>query len=228
MDHPCHRCGATLEEGVPFCSQCGAPQIRVTPPASADLTPATPPLPPGTPYEIQPPAQPVSLGPVQAQPIDWSQALPAAALAGSLIAIGTLIPIVSVGCCLWMLLGGALSVVFYRRRKAGMVVTRGMGARLGLVTGLLGFFIYAFLEAIRIAVFRLGDTMRSAMRQAIERSAAQSPDPRAQEILQWMLSPAGLAVILTIFIVMFFLAFLVFSAAGGALGAALWGQKETQ
>ncbi len=29
MDHPCHKCGQSAEDGVPFCSHCGAPQIRV-------------------------------------------------------------------------------------------------------------------------------------------------------------------------------------------------------
>jgi hypothetical protein len=29
MDHPCYKCGHSVEDGKPFCSQCGAPQIRV-------------------------------------------------------------------------------------------------------------------------------------------------------------------------------------------------------
>ena len=29
MDHPCHKCGHDIEDGKAFCSQCGAPQIRV-------------------------------------------------------------------------------------------------------------------------------------------------------------------------------------------------------
>lgn len=172
----------------------------------------------------------MSLGPplTQARVVDWAQGLPAAALAGGLIAIFTIIPIVSLGCCLWMLAGGALAVVFYRRRVPDIVVTRGMGARLGLAAGGLGFLIWAVLYAIEVAVFRLGGKLRSAMITGIERSAAANPDPSARQIVQWLESPAGLAVILTIFIVAFFFAFLAFASAGGALGAALFGQKESK
>src|SRR6202046_4320983 len=32
MDHPCYQCGHIVEDGKPFCAQCGAPQIRVAMP----------------------------------------------------------------------------------------------------------------------------------------------------------------------------------------------------
>ncbi len=35
MDHPCHKCGHSVEDGKPFCSQCGAPQIRVAMPEAS-------------------------------------------------------------------------------------------------------------------------------------------------------------------------------------------------
>ena len=35
MDHPCYKCGHSVEDGKPFCSQCGAPQIRVLLPEAA-------------------------------------------------------------------------------------------------------------------------------------------------------------------------------------------------
>ena len=41
MDHPCYKCGHSIEDGKPFCSQCGAPQIRVAmPEPSLELVPA--------------------------------------------------------------------------------------------------------------------------------------------------------------------------------------------
>src|SRR5579863_1567977 len=36
MDHPCHKCGHSTEDGKAFCSECGAPQIRV---AISDVSP---------------------------------------------------------------------------------------------------------------------------------------------------------------------------------------------
>src|SRR5688572_9464475 len=29
MEHPCHQCGTSIADGVPFCPHCNAPQIRV-------------------------------------------------------------------------------------------------------------------------------------------------------------------------------------------------------
>src|ERR1051326_7417864 len=58
MDHACHQCGQEIEEGTPFCRHCGAPQIRI--PGLEEA--ATPPMPPGTPGEVQPPAEPVVIG----------------------------------------------------------------------------------------------------------------------------------------------------------------------
>src|SRR5512146_3268581 len=94
MEYSCHQCGTAVEEGTAFCPQCGAPQIRV---ASAQQAPASPPLPPGTPETAQPPAEPVALEPGTAEAvlpprIEWSQALPAAAMAGLALAVAWIIP----------------------------------------------------------------------------------------------------------------------------------------
>ena len=35
MDHPCYKCGHSVEDGKPFCLECGAPQIRVAMPEPA-------------------------------------------------------------------------------------------------------------------------------------------------------------------------------------------------
>jgi len=35
MDHSCYKCGHSVEDGKPFCGQCGAPQIRVPMPEAA-------------------------------------------------------------------------------------------------------------------------------------------------------------------------------------------------
>ena len=39
MEYPCHQCGTTVQEGIAFCPQCNAPQIRV-----AVEQPLTPPI----------------------------------------------------------------------------------------------------------------------------------------------------------------------------------------
>jgi zinc-ribbon domain len=221
VDHTCHRCRATIEEGVPFCPQCGAPQIRV---AGTNVPAEGSTFPPGTPGGIQPPAQPVPL--TADTGINWSNGVPAAALAGLLMAIVCVIPVLGVGCCLWILGGGALAVMFYQRRQKPLVVSRGMGMRLGLLSGIFGFFIYAVLEAFRIVVFHLGGVISTAMRQGMERAASQNPDPHAQQVLQWLMSPPGMAAMATVFTAAYFIGFLVFASFGGALGASIWGQRQ--
>lgn len=218
-----------MEDGVPFCQNCGAPQIRV-----AATVPAAPPasesLPPGTPENMQPPAQPVPLPALPPHALDWHVGLAAAAVGGVAAGVASVIPVISIGCCLWMLGGGALAVSFYRRRRPFSEVTAGMGARLGAVAGVLGFFIFASLTAMRLFVevvlLHLGPRIREEMRQIMEQSAARNPDPQVQAMVQWMTSPQGFATMVTVGMVMFFLAFVIFSSAGGALGASLFGKRE--
>src|SRR5258705_9336198 len=77
--------------------------------------------------------------------IDWAQALPATSLAGLIAALLMMTPLAAFG--LAMLIGGSLSVVFYRRRNPVANITPGMGSRLGMVSGMLGGFIFAVLLA---------------------------------------------------------------------------------
>src|SRR5512147_586202 len=129
MEHPCHQCGTAVEEGTAFCPQCGAPQIRVV---TARQEPASPPLPPGTPEDAQPPAQPVELGtqaaaqPVAPPRIQWSQAVPAAAGAGAVLALAWVIP--PLGFVLWVVAAGLVGVAFYRRKVPDATLTPRQGA----------------------------------------------------------------------------------------------------
>jgi hypothetical protein len=130
--------------------------------------------------------------------------------------IGLLVVLTS-WCCMFM--GGALGVRFYRRQDQESIISAGMGARVGALSGLLGFFFYAVPQALRLVFFHLGGTVRDAMQKAIEQSAAQNPDPRAQEMMRNLLSPGALAAFVTVLVVVFFLFFIALSSLGGAVGA---------
>jgi hypothetical protein len=112
-----------------FCPHCNAPLIRV---AVAETVPSFRTIE----GEV---SSSISYLSAPASRIDWAQAVPAAALAGFIGAILTVIPVATFG--LGMFIGGALSVVLYRRRRFMADVTPGMGARLGIVSGLFGFAI---------------------------------------------------------------------------------------
>lgn len=213
MEHPCYRCGAAVDDGVAFCPQCNAPQIRV---AATDAAPR-----PGVEAVPVPGGHP---GPSPAGAIQWSQALPATALGGLIAALALSIPLGAFA--LGMLAAGALSVVFYHRRNPAAAVTPAVGARLGAVSGVLGFGILALLIAIEVAVFRSGQELRAALLDALKQSAARNPDPQAQQLLQYLNTPQGLALVVVLLLIVVFLIFLTLSTLGGALGAALWRRKE--
>jgi hypothetical protein len=223
MDHACHQCGTEIEEGTPFCRHCGAPQIRIP---TLD-EPASPPMPPGTPADAQPPAVPVPVGQApQLGPagIDWQQALPAALWAGALLAVAWIVPYI--GYFLWIIAAGAVAVAFYRRRVPQAPITPAIGARIGAVCGLFGFVGFAALMAVALLLLRGSTKFREMLQQAMQQAAASNPDPKAQELLAQMTSPAGLAFIVTLVMVVFLVGFVALSAAGGAIGAWLHRQKS--
>jgi len=210
MTHPCHNCGTPVEDGVSFCPACNAPQIRV---AAAEPTPVV--AAPGTfAATLVPPA------------IQWRDGLRAALIAGIGAGIVSVLPIISMGVCLWMLAGGAAAVSIYPKRQPNDVVTTGMGARLGSVTGVFGFAVFAIFSALGMLIG--GGAIREVLRRSMEQAARNNPDPRAQEIMQRLTSPEGMAMIVTITMIALFFAFVIFSAAGGALWAAMQPRNEAQ
>lgn len=156
--------------------------------------------------------------------IEWSQALPAAALAGLIAAVLMMTPLAGFG--LGMVIGGSLSVVFYRRRIPVASVTPWMGVRLGMVSGILGGVIFTALISIGTVVFRAGDTIREKLMEGMQQAAARNPDPQAQEVMEFFKSPQGIVVLLTMALIGVLLAFVIFSGLGGAIGAALLRRKE--
>ncbi|MBZ5705770.1 MAG: hypothetical protein LAN63_10480 [Acidobacteriia bacterium] len=177
MEHPCYRCGAAVDDGVAFCKQCNAPQIRVAGGDAASQAGA----------EIAPAPSALYLGSPQAGVIQWARALPATALGGLIAALAMATPLGVFG--LGMLAAGALSVVFYRRRNPAANVTPAMGARLGAVSGALGFGMFAILTSIEMVVFRSGGELRTALLDAVRQSAARSSDPQAQQMLEYLKTP---------------------------------------
>ena len=113
MEQPCYKCGQVVEEGVPFCPHCSAPQIRVVlaEPAPSPIFAA---VGPSQDTAAFPSAQIV---PVLALPMQWAEAFrpcALAALVASLLMSMGLNPFVA------MFSVGFLAVVFYRQRRRGI------------------------------------------------------------------------------------------------------------
>ena len=233
MEIPCYKCQAPIEEGVAFCPHCGAPQIRVSIPEGNAVS--SPPFPPDSPGSLSPPPTesvfPASEGPYPHGPaeVDWNQAWRGALLAGTGAAVLMVIPVISTGCCLWMLGAGALSVSLYQKRVPG-TVTPGMGMKLGALAGVFGFGLNAVFRAIQFSFPGAREAFREALQQQLNRSMATSPDPQTQEItrrvFEWVNTPGGTATMVVSSAIMMAFIFLFFTAAGGALGASVFGRSR--
>lgn len=207
-----------IEDGTPFCPHCGAPQIRVQVPEGAQ--PAdSPAFIPGTPAEMQPPAQPVSLSgislPQQSSGFHWGEAFPSIAIAGVVTGLASFLPFG----VLWTIAGGFFAVFLYRRKHFGWPLTSGTGAKLGAVTGLIGYAIFSIVAAIDFT--RPNSTLRQMLTQALQEAASRNSDPAVQDMYHKMSTPEGMAIMVVAMMIVLFAFFLGLGAAGGALGASL-------
>jgi len=125
-----------------------------------------------------------------------------------------------------MIAAGVLAVLFYRRRNPGGSLSPGMGARLGAVSGALGFGIFAVFTAMEMLVFHSGSEVRAYLLEAIEQTALRASDPEAQQVVTYLKSPPGLALLMALTLAMMFFFFLIFASLGGTLAATLLRRKE--
>ena len=226
MEHPCYKCATSIDESLAFCPHCGAPQIRVASPEddsaqspmSTDATPQV--LPPsswapGTPAYVP-------------NAIQWDFAWKGALLSGLAAALLTAVPVLSLGCCLWLLGAGALAVWLYQRRAPGTLVTPGMGMRIGSVAGVIGFVATTIWSVVRFTTN--SQEFRTAIQVQMEKSISANPDPRAQEIMRQFMTnlntPQGLATFFVLMLAIMAVVFVLFGAAGGAFGASLFARRR--
>jgi len=237
VEYPCYRCQAVIQEGAAFCPHCGAPQIRVVAPEGETHTIQPTPDSSG---EMLPPPQPIAppqswtMGglPQSLQPgaIRWDLAWKGALLCGVGAAVLSAIPIVSVGCCLWMLVAGALSVTLYQKQVPGTLITPGMGMRVGALAGVFGFMVNAVVTTVSFVAFRSNGDFRRALQEQMDKQLSSNPDPKVKEmmqrVLEWVATPQGAATMMVLVLVTLAVVFLLFTAAGGALGASLFGRRR--
>jgi hypothetical protein len=214
VEHPCQQCGAIVADGVAFCSQCKAPQIRVLtyePPAAYSSGE----------HALAPESVRALVSPGRVQ---WSHAVPAAALAGAITAVAMLLPLGLFG--LEMVAAGALAVLFYRRRTPLGELTPGMGARIGAASGLFGFGLLLLLTGIGTLLFPNRSQLRQTMEAALEQAAARSSDPQAQQALAYFKTPEGMALVIALGVGVMLMIFLAMSSLGGMLGAVVLRRRE--
>lgn len=129
-----------------------------------------------------------------------------ALLGGLITGILSVIPIVSICCCLWAALGGFLASFMYIRSSADRV-TPGTGAGLGAMAGAVGALIYLVI-GIPIALFFGTAQMEGAFRA----SGVEVP-------------LGGIALVLVTALLVATL-ILIFSTLGGILGVPIFEKRK--
>jgi hypothetical protein len=217
MDQTCAKCGSPVGDGVAFCPQCKAPQIRVAvapamdAPAPSDWTLGSVPRPIGT-----------SAG---ALGIIWQQALPAAAKGGVLSALVAIIAGLLGGPELGaaMLLGPAVAigagfaVFLYRSRTHGLPISASGGAKIGAASAVFSFLIVGALMLTSLMV--RGDEIRAQLPAMLSQAPSQGYSPeQIQQMSEFLKSDSGFAA----FTILVFGCLLLIFLAAGTLGGAMY------
>jgi hypothetical protein len=220
VDHRCYQCGATVQDGVSFCLQCNAPQIRVS------VAEPSSPLDAGG--EIRIP-RPSYSGAPRGFNLEWAHALPSAFLG---LLIGSILSGILQGAfALAMVPAGFLSVYFYHRRNPLVGLTVGLGARLGAISGALGFGILGIVSAVAtFMVYSVGE-IRALVLKAVQEYLSRNVDPQMQQVqmqqfLEIYNSRQGFILMLVLGSIVMFIIFLALSSIGGIIGAAVFRRKK--
>ena len=158
MEQPCYKCGQAVEQGIPFCPHCTAPQIRVViaePVAGPAVFP-----------ENTESSDDAAILPERSQtllvvlPVRWAQILKPCGLA-ALVATG----LVGLGLNLFvaMIGTGFLSVVFARQWRPGTVVKPTAGAGIGALGGLLWYALSSLMGTLIVVFLHKGGEVRNQL-----------------------------------------------------------------
>lgn len=234
MEHVCHQCGASVEDGRPFCRQCNGPQIRVAiaeaEPVSVvdrdleeESAPALPSPSRATNFTaaFRDPYKPASYS---AGAIDWPRAWRASAFAALLAAFLTILPF-GAPVALVIVIGGFLSVFFYRRTMPTPHLTLGAGARVGALSGILGYVASVTFLRFGTSTFSAGGEFHHKLLAILQQHTAAGADAQMQQAMDFYKSSPGFTVMIVVGLVMALAAFLLLSGLGGLVGVALLKRK---
>jgi hypothetical protein len=214
METNCERCHQTVTDGSRYCPVCGLPQIVYSGENG------------GSPDQPEDGREPVR----DAGSVHWKAALrtvltlaiPAGILCSMLSPIGIL------GLML-MGLAGTWSVILYMRKDKPAWITIGAGARIGLVTGVLGGWVAAATSGLTLYVLRFwlhkGSLFDDFWQNMVSGQMTQqwkSMGVDAQTIAEarsWLLAPEGRGGWVLGAIGLLIAAELGIAMAGGALAA---------
>jgi hypothetical protein len=214
MEITCNRCHRTVQTEDCYCPACGLPQLVY----SAEDAAAQ-----GSSDRFNEPVR-------DAGSIAWRPALrvvlmlaiPAGLLCSAFSPVGIL-------GLLWMAAAAAWAVLLYVRSQQAPWITLGAGARIGLVTGILGGWTAAATTGLTLVVMRFLlhqdkdiDGFWLSLNDQLQKQLSAGADAQSVALVRsWILSPEGRAGFALVGIVLLVSMLLFFAVAGGALGARL-------
>jgi hypothetical protein len=223
-----------VEDGVPFCPNCGAPQIRVAiareetdtalvPAASGEEPAAGEPAPAQRAEAVFSRADAALSAKYERRVVIFS-----ALAAGLAAGIGSLVPFVPF-ITLCMVAAGGLAVTLYKRRLPYVSVPARRGFRIGALAGLFGFLLNAATSVFGMLSAENRTALYEAMQERLKEALAVNSDPAAKQMVKnlgdMVSTPGGLAAVFAFSLCLFGLLFVLLSGIGGAIGAALFGKK---
>ena len=217
MEVPCYKCGQAVDEGIPFCPDCAAPQIRVViaqPAAALAGEPA------GVAHAGPIVADSSSATESAVRPARVFRPCVLAAIAGSiLVFLGLNFFVATLG-------AGFLSVVFYRQQVAGLVIKASAGARLGALSGLCFFACFALLCGAGAAVMGGAKAREQIYEGAQKWMAARASDPQMQAAFEQFKTPDGFIVAVIGGCLMLLVVCVILAGIGGSLGGMVFGSRN--
>ena len=143
-----------------------------------------------------------------------------ALLGGLFIGVISALPVVgslNICCCLWVVLGGGLTVYLQQQRTPEPLET-GEAVLGGLIAGLVGAVLYVVFQSMMLSI--VGPISQDAIRDALERNPDVPAEVRDM-ILRFSSGQGMLALMLAINIPVM----AVFSMLGALLGLAIFRKK---
>jgi hypothetical protein len=206
-----------------FCSNCGAPQLRYQ-------------------MEQEGPDSAAADAGAASRDLQWKQAIGAAVTFAVPVGLlcSSIIPILSDGCCLWVVIGGVGAVGLYQRRSATRLLPRPAGVRIGVIIGILAALVAAIVNAASMVVERYMMHGGEAMDKLFEASMKQGSDTFATQLAQaspeqaawanhfWAFwnSPDGRAAATLLTAGVSSVGIILFSMIGGALGSRIFSRRN--
>jgi len=221
MEQPCYKCGQAVEEGIPFCPHCSAPQIRVMIPEPVTAPSVLNPAAATSQGSVGFPA--AQSAPTLAFSIRWSQALKSCALAAL---VASLLMSLGLNPFVAMFSVGVLAVILHRQRRKEFPITASTGAGLGALAGLLWFAMSAILEALTVFLLHQGPALHEEVLKKIQEAASKTTDPQVLAMFDRVKTPEGFEFLLIAALVFAFFAAIALGSLGGLLGGAILGGRD--